>query len=72
MPRSLARCTSRRCAPRFLAHYTSRMRGGVHHPHQPDCFAFACRALEEVVRVDERLRPFTQEQLKNGKNGKNG
>jgi hypothetical protein len=45
-----------------LTRYTSLMLGGAHRPRPPDYLALACRALEEVVRIDQRLRPYMQEE----------
>lgn len=47
---------------RFVSRYTSRMLGGVHRPPQPNYIALACRAIAEVIRIDQRLRPFVAEQ----------
>jgi len=40
------------------------MLGGVSRPPPPNYLAIACRALEGVIRLDKRLRPFMQEQAR--------
>jgi len=51
--RSLTRCVLR---------HTTRMLGGARRPPPPDYLALACRALNEVIRIDQRLLPFMAEQ----------
>jgi hypothetical protein len=38
------------------------MLGGTRRPARPDYIALACRALNEVLRIDKRLLPFMVEQ----------
>lgn len=49
---------------RTILRHTTRMLGGVRRPPPPEYLAIACRALEEVIKVDLRLRPFMQEQIR--------
>jgi hypothetical protein len=56
-PRSLNR--HRNCRP---TRHTTRMLNGVRRPPPPNYLALACRALEEVIRIDKRLLPYMAEQ----------
>jgi len=51
--RSLNRCILRPA---------TRMLGGARRPPPPNYLALACRAIEEVIRIDKRLLPFMAEQ----------
>ena len=48
---------------RVLRRHTTRMLGGVHRPPPPNYLAIACRALNEVLRIDRRLQPYLPEQI---------
>jgi len=37
---------------------------GFRRPRPPDYLAMACRALKLVLKIDEDLRPFMQEQVR--------
>jgi len=37
---------------------------GVHRPRPPDYLAIVCHALKLVLKIDEDLRPFMQEQVR--------
>jgi len=37
---------------------------GFRRPRAPDYLAMYCRALELVLKIDEDLRPFMQEQVR--------
>ena len=41
---------------------TTRMLNGARRPPPPNYLAMACRALEEVIRIDKRLLPYMVEQ----------
>ncbi len=56
------RSLSHRVGRHSLARYTSRMLGGARRPREPDYLALACRAFEEVIRIDQRLRPYMEEE----------
>ena len=58
---ALHRKTNHR-TPRRLRRYTTRMLGGARRPPPTDWLRLACRALEEVIRIDNRLRPYMAEQ----------
>jgi len=49
---------------RVLSRHTTRMLGGVHRTPPPNDLAIACRALTEVIKIDKRLRPYMQEQIR--------
>jgi hypothetical protein len=55
---------SSRHRDRVLLRHTIRMLGGVHRPPPPNYLAIACRALEQVIKIDKRLRPYMQEQIR--------
>lgn len=38
------------------------MLGGTHRPRPVNQLDLACRLLNQVIRIDKRLRPFMQEQ----------
>jgi len=44
--------------------HTTRMLGGVHRPPPPNYLGMACRALKQVIKLDKRLRPCIQEQIR--------
>ena len=54
---SLLRKTTRR--PARLA---TRMLGGARRPPPTNWLGLACRALKEVLRLDQRLRPYMAQQ----------
>ena len=51
-----------RALNRQLDRHTTRMLGGGRRPPPPDYFALTCRAFEEVLKINNRLSPFMQEQ----------
>ncbi len=58
-PRHLARGLNRN-----LLRYSTRMLGGFRRPPPPNFLRIACRALAEVLRIDQRLGPYVQEQIR--------
>jgi hypothetical protein len=42
--------------------FATRMLGGARRPRPTDWLGLACRALEEAIRIRQRLEPFFQEQ----------
>src|SRR5262252_6193155 len=42
---------------------TTRMLGGIPRPRPPDYLAIVCRLLNRVLKIDQDLRPFMQEQV---------
>ena len=51
-----------RSANRCPTRPATRMLGGARRPPPPNYLALACRALEEVIRIDKRLLPYMEEQ----------
>lgn len=49
---------TRRC----LLRRTTRMLGGARRPPPPNYLALACRALEDMIRLDKSLLPFMAQQ----------
>jgi len=56
------RKVTRRSARSVLRH-TTRMLGGVRRPRPPDYLALYCRLLKRILKIDQSLRPFMQEQV---------
>jgi hypothetical protein len=60
------RKVTRRSARSVLRHtirYTTRMLAGVRRPRPPDYLALYCRLLKRILKIDQSLRPFMQEQV---------
>jgi hypothetical protein len=51
-----------RCPHRNTLRPSTRMLDGVRRPSPPNYLSIACRAFEEVIRIDKRLRPYMEEQ----------
>jgi len=51
-----------RGAFRCTVRHTTRRLEGARRPPPPNYFSLACHAIEEVIRIDKRLRPFMDEQ----------
>ncbi len=47
---------------RPLCRYATRMLGNAHRPSPPDELAVICSALNEVIKIHNRLRPFMEDQ----------
>jgi hypothetical protein len=50
-----------RSPARRLSRHTTRLLGGARRPRPPDYLALACRALQEVIKIDASLREYAAE-----------
>jgi hypothetical protein len=48
---------------RTTLRYTTRMLGGVHRPRPTDYLALYCRLVKRIIKIDESLVPFMQQQV---------
>ena len=57
--RSRSRSQNRR-----LDRYANRMVTGIPRPRPPDYLAIACRCLKAVIKMDESLNPYIEDQIR--------
>ena len=53
-----------RTRSRRLDRYANRMVTGIHRQRPPDYLAIACRCLKAVIKIDESLNPYIEEQVR--------